>query len=80
MTPAMTIAEFCRITAPIQGALVPELRYRGLPEGDTLEGFRTRHAALLGADVPYWVIAWPGGQALARYLLDRPETDRKSVV
>ncbi|MGQ0674883.1 MAG: class I SAM-dependent methyltransferase [Rhodospirillales bacterium] len=22
---------------------------------------------------PYWAFAWPGGQALARYLLDRPE-------
>jgi predicted nicotinamide N-methyase len=23
---------------------------------------------------PYWAFAWPGGQALARYLLDHPET------
>ena len=25
---------------------------------------------------PYWAFAWPGGQALARYLLDHPETVR----
>jgi predicted nicotinamide N-methyase len=24
--------------------------------------------------VPFWATAWPGGQALARYLLDRPVT------
>jgi predicted nicotinamide N-methyase len=26
-----------------------------------------------GAARPYWAFAWPGGQALARYLLDHPE-------
>lgn len=25
---------------------------------------------------PYWAVAWPGGQALARYVLDHPETVR----
>jgi predicted nicotinamide N-methyase len=29
-------------------------------------------AADLSADPPYWTIAWPGGQALARFLLDHP--------
>jgi predicted nicotinamide N-methyase len=30
---------------------------------------------------PYWAFAWPGGQALARYVLDRPEETRgKSVL
>ena len=27
-------------------------------------------------DMPYWAFAWPGGQALARYLLDHPERVR----
>jgi len=27
-----------------------------------------------GLDPPYWAFAWPGGQAMARYLLDHPET------
>lgn len=26
--------------------------------------------------MPYWAFAWPGGQALARYLLDHPEAVR----
>jgi predicted nicotinamide N-methyase len=27
-------------------------------------------------DPPYWAFCWPGGQAVARYLLDNPETVR----
>jgi len=27
-----------------------------------------------GLDPPFWAFAWPGGQAMARYLLDHPET------
>src|SRR3954468_3226265 len=26
-----------------------------------------------GQDPPFWAAAWPGGQALARYVLDHPE-------
>jgi len=26
-----------------------------------------------GAELPFWAFAWPGGQALARWLLDHPE-------
>jgi predicted nicotinamide N-methyase len=26
-----------------------------------------------GSDPPFWAAAWPGGQALARYVLDHPE-------
>jgi predicted nicotinamide N-methyase len=29
-------------------------------------------AESIGADQPYWAFAWPGGQALARWLLDNP--------
>jgi predicted nicotinamide N-methyase len=29
-----------------------------------------------GLDPPFWAFAWAGGQALARYLLDHPETVR----
>ena len=28
----------------------------------------------LGLDPPFWAFAWAGGQALARYVLDHPET------
>ena len=27
-------------------------------------------------DPPYWAFCWPGGQAIARYLLDNPELVR----
>ncbi len=29
-----------------------------------------------GTEPPFWAFAWPGGQALARYILDHPETVR----
>ena len=35
----------------------------------------------LGLPPPFWAFAWAGGQALARYVLDHPETVRgKSVM
>lgn len=33
-------------------------------------------AARAGLVEPYWAFSWAGGQALARYVLDRPETVR----
>jgi predicted nicotinamide N-methyase len=49
-------------------ALLPELRlYRAGPA--------SRLSRLVsGAGAPYWAYAWAGGLALARYLLDHPET------
>jgi predicted nicotinamide N-methyase len=37
-------------------------------------------AARAGLIEPYWAFSWAGGQALARYVLDRPETVRSSRV
>jgi len=34
----------------------------------------------IGLPPPYWAFAWAGGQALARYLLDRPELVRGRIV
>ena len=31
-------------------------------------------------DPPYWAFCWPGGQAIARYLLDNPDTVRAKRV
>ena len=33
-----------------------------------------------GLPPPYWAFAWPGGQAIARLLLDRPEIARDRTV
>jgi predicted nicotinamide N-methyase len=33
-----------------------------------------------GLDPPYWAFAWPGGQAIARYVLDNPDLVRGRCV
>lgn len=52
--------------------LVPEIRLHLATEVTPL--WRATEATLAGNDVPppYWAFAWPGGQALARYVLDHP--------
>lgn len=67
------VLEIAEVQTP---PLLPEIRFAGVPSGDTLESFRTRNAARLGVATPYWAVAWPGGQALARYILDNPDLVR----
>src|SRR6516164_10226923 len=52
--------------------LVPEIRLHLAAE--PIEAWqRTEHAlGRTGLPPPYWAFAWPGGQALGRYLLDHP--------
>jgi predicted nicotinamide N-methyase len=60
-----------RLHAP---RLVPEIR---LYQADALVPlWRATEPELevLGLPPPYWAFAWAGGQALARYILDNPET------
>jgi len=53
--------------------LVPEIRLYQASEPIQL-WLRTEQATgRTGVDPPFWAFAWAGGQALARYLLDRPE-------
>jgi len=70
----MTEAEvFVRTqTALATPALVPEIRLH-LASAVTPLWLATE-AALAAREVPppYWAFAWPGGQALARYILDDP--------
>jgi predicted nicotinamide N-methyase len=56
--------------------LVPEIRLHLAAEVTPL--WRATEATLATHDVPppYWAFAWPGGQALARYVLDHPQTVR----
>jgi predicted nicotinamide N-methyase len=60
-----------RLFAP---RLVPEI---GLYQADALVPLwraTEPDLAVLGLPPPYWAFAWAGGQALARYILDHPET------
>lgn len=68
-------------TAVTHAPLVPEVKLHLVPPGGTLEAFRVQYRHRYGAAPPYWAVAWPGGQGLARFLLDHPEHVRnKSVV
>ena len=60
-------------TRPVRPELVPEVELLvasdvvALWEAMEIEQGRT------STDPPFWAAAWPGGQALARYVLDHPE-------
>jgi predicted nicotinamide N-methyase len=56
--------------------LVPELRLHLLTEECLLWRAGEKEAAAAGLVDPYWAFAWPGGQALARHVLDHPEIVR----
>jgi predicted nicotinamide N-methyase len=67
-------------TRPLRPALVPEVTV--LVAGDVVGLWEAIAAdgAAEGADPPaeppFWAAAWPGGQALARYVLDHPDVVR----
>jgi predicted nicotinamide N-methyase len=56
--------------------LVPEIRLGLITEASPLWRASEAEAAAQGFVEPYWAFAWPGGQALARYVLDNPPTVR----
>jgi len=60
--------------------LVPEVKLRlsstAIPLWEATEVLYGR----TGLPPPYWAFAWPGGQAIARYILDHPETVRNRLV
>lgn len=71
------LAEFIQAqTAIASPPLVPELRLHLATEVTKL--WQATEATLAQSNLPppYWAFAWPGGQALARYVLDHPETVR----
>jgi predicted nicotinamide N-methyase len=55
---------------------VAELRLHLLTEACPLWGASEAEAARAGLVDPWWAFCWPGGQALARYVLDHPELVR----
>ena len=56
--------------------LVPELQLRLAYHAHDI--FQDAHTFVHGGlgSLPYWAFAWPGGQALARHILDHPELVR----
>ena len=67
-------AEFVRAhTRRVRPALVPEVELLVAADIVALwEAMATEHGRT-STDPPFWAAAWPGGQALARYVLDHPE-------
>ena len=67
-------------TALIAPPHVPELRLHLADEAHELWLRTEDDLATIGLPPPFWAFAWAGGQGLARYLLDRPETVRGKTV
>ncbi len=55
-------------------SLVPEIRLYQAGEPMGVWQHTEQATGRTGLDPPFWAFAWAGGQALARHLLDRPET------
>jgi len=56
--------------------LVPEIRLYMATELTPLWRATQAWLGTCGLEVPFWCVPWAGGQALARWVLDRPETVR----
>jgi predicted nicotinamide N-methyase len=61
-------------TRPGRPTLVPEVQLRVVDDVVALWEAMETEGGGAGQDPPFWAAAWPGGQALARYVLDHPET------
>lgn len=53
--------------------LCPELPMRLITHECPLWYLREEDVHAMGWETPYWAFAWPGGQSLARHVLDHPE-------
>ena len=71
MDPALFVRRNTVIAAP---PLVPEIRLHLATEITPIWQASEDSLARGAVPPPFWAFAWAGGQALARYLLDHPET------
>ncbi len=71
----MTVpAAFIRAhTRPVRPALVPEVQLLVADDVVALWQAMEVEQGRTEQEPPFWAAAWPGGQALARYVLDHPE-------
>ncbi|MGB5950090.1 MAG: methyltransferase [Parvibaculum sp.] len=63
-------------TALHEPPLVPEVRLHLATEVVPIWQMTEEELEKTGLPPPFWAFAWAGGQALARYILDHPETVR----
>jgi predicted nicotinamide N-methyase len=74
-------AGFIRANTAIEAPpLVPEIRLHLASEVTPLWHATEATLATTQLPPPYWAFAWAGGQALARYILDHPETVHDKTV
>ena len=67
-------ADFIRAQTRLQAPpLVPEIRLHLAARATDLWEATEAKLEETGLPPPYWAFAWPGGRALARLLLDRPD-------
>lgn len=71
------IRENTRVSAPSH---VPELLLHLADDAVALWELTEEQLGDLGLPPPFWAFAWAGGQALARYVLDHPDTVRGARV
>ena len=68
-------AAFIRTNTRLQAPPhVPEISLHLADEAMDLWKLTEEELDTLGLPLPFWAFAWAGGQALARYILDHPET------
>jgi len=67
-------------TALERPAMVPEFRLWLAPEYVPIWQATAAWLDDQNVDPPYWAFCWPGGQAIARYLLDHPDAVRAKRV
>jgi predicted nicotinamide N-methyase len=69
-----------RNTRPLPVPQAPEITLHMADDATELWQKTEADLGLLDLPPPFWAFAWAGGQALARYLLDNPETVRGARV
>ena len=73
--------DFIRVNTALQAPPhVPEIRLHLADEAHDLWHRTEEELAQIGLPPPFWAFAWAGGQGLARYVLDNPDTVRGSQV
>ena len=80
MLPAERRAFILENTRLLRPPLAPELHLQLADEAVPLWQRTEESLSEIGLPPPFWAFAWAGGQALARYILDRPEIVRAKRV